>query len=404
MKTILVIENDFCRGGREKVTIDILEMLVACGKYKVDLCLIHEGGEWDNRIPKGVNLVNIFDLPMDVVREKICECDQRYSLAVNLRKGYFFRSAKIMAMRKYRKNRALRYRELYSHVKQDHYDYVIASSLTVVIVLAIAAQVNADCKYVWWHNVFCKHSDRKKFGLDKNVTVNSILHDVNLYSCFDKIICVSDKVKELFDYYFPYMQNKSVVMYNAIDEEKIKQLADIKVNDIPNGKIKIATVGRISKEKGQQLAIEAAKILKKHKKEFVWYFVGNGDLLIRLKRKVQKEHLEPYCIFLGARDNPYPYIKACDIYCQPSLTEAYCTTINEARIIGKAIVATRFTGIVEQKKKKKNGLICDTNAKMLAGSIEKLFDKNYLDKLSLNVEYPNETEKGKIFSVEGVFD
>lgn len=222
---------------------------------------------------------------------------------------------------------------------------------------------------------------------------------------FDKIVCVSGFVKSLFDYYFKNLRDRSIVLYNAMDVKKIKTLAEQSVTDISKDTniLKIATVGRIEREKGPQLAINAARILKKRQFDFLWYFVGDGTLLKKMQKAVLKYGLENNVKFIGSRNNPYPYIKACDVYCQPSLTEAYCTTVNEARILGKAVVANRFSGITEQITNGSDGIICDISPNALADALTEAFDANYRSKLEAFVKYPNDNEKISMFSVDKLF-
>ena len=96
------------------------------------------------------------------------------------------------------------------------------------------------------------------------------------------------------------------------------------------------------------MALEAARILKEHNIRFKWYFVGDGSLMGELKTIIEKYGLRDYVILLGLRENPYPYMKHCDIYVQPSLHEGYCITLAEAKLFGHPIVATDFTGAREQ--------------------------------------------------------
>ena len=80
-------------------------------------------------------------------------------------------------------------------------------------------------------------------------------------------------------------------------------------------------------------------------------------------------------ILLGAKSNPYPYIKNCDVYVQTSFSEAYCLTVAEARILCKPIITTDAPGLRDQIISGENGLIVD------AMTPEALFDgiKTFID-------------------------
>ena len=89
-----------------------------------------------------------------------------------------------------------------------------------------------------------------------------------------------------------------------------------------------------------------------------WYVVGDGSESDKeLVRKEIDEDKTIDFVFLGIQENPYVYMKQCDIYVQPSRFEGYCTTTNEARIVGCPIVMTDVSGAREQLANGVNGYI-----------------------------------------------
>ena len=59
-------------------------------------------------------------------------------------------------------------------------------------------------------------------------------------------------------------------------------------------------------------------------------------------KKIKEAGMENRVIMLGKKDNPYPYIKACDLYVQPSRYEGKAVTVREAQMLGKPVVITRY--------------------------------------------------------------
>ena len=102
------------------------------------------------------------------------------------------------------------------------------------------------------------------------------------------------------------------------------------------------------------------------------YLVGAGNFEKECKKLAINLGIEDKVIFLGAKSNPYPYMKECDIYIQPSRYEGYCITLAEALIFDKKIVATRFTGALEQLKERDNNQICDYTSESISKGILKL--------------------------------
>ena len=104
-----------------------------------------------------------------------------------------------------------------------------------------------------------------------------------------------------------------------------------------------------------------------------WYIIGDGDMCFKLKKLIQENQVSNSVILLGVKNNPYCYMKTCDIYVQPSYTEGYSTTICEAGILGKAIIGTKPSGgIKDQITNEKDGLIVDATINELTYAIIKL--------------------------------
>lgn len=174
----------------------------------------------------------------------------------------------------------------------------------------------------------------------------------------DKVYCVSAQAKELFLQAHPHCVESADILHNVILPEDILSKADepadgMLLDETPA----ICTVGRLSPEKGQQLIPEVAQLLLSNGYRFRWYVVGDGPLRPQLQQLIDKLKLHEHIILLGYKSNPYPYIKNCNIYVQTSLSEAYCLTVAEARILCRPIVTTDAPGLREQIVHGENGLI-----------------------------------------------
>ena len=142
--------------------------------------------------------------------------------------------------------------------------------------------------------------------------------------------------------------------------------------------IKIVTVGRLSKEKGQDLAINALSKLINDGYKVRWYCVGEGNARGEYEKLIKEKELEDNFILLGANPNPYPYIKKSDIYVQTSRHEGYCLTLAEAKCLCKPIVTTNFIGAYEQINDKVNGFIVEQNENEIYEKIKFIIDNNYI--------------------------
>lgn len=180
-----------------------------------------------------------------------------------------------------------------------------------------------------------------------------------------------------FNEVFPEFADKTCVTPNIIEKDSIIRLSEevVELPQKPN-KIVILTVGRISPEKGQYTALQALDILvKAGVTNIEWHFVGTGSDIARCKDFVESNGLIEYVRFLGATANPYPYMRHCDIYVQPSVHEGFCITLAEAKIFGMPIVATEFTGAREQLENYPCGVVVAHKPMQIADALHGLTSK-----------------------------
>ena len=197
-------------------------------------------------------------------------------------------------------------------------------------------KVKAKEKQVWIHY------DISKINLDKGI-INKLYHN------YDNINIVSLQGKQIFDKIFPHFATKSRFYPNKINKQEILELADELENPFANyNGINIVTVGRVSKEKGQSMTLEVLKSLLDVGLNVYWHYIGYGNDLENCKKKSQKLGINNKAFFYGAMANPYPYMRYCDIYVQPSKHEGFCITLSEAKLFDIPIITTDFTGAKEQ--------------------------------------------------------
>ncbi|MGL5531325.1 MAG: glycosyltransferase, partial [Culicoidibacterales bacterium] len=115
--------------------------------------------------------------------------------------------------------------------------------------------------------------------------------------------------------------------------------------------------------------------------KFKWYALGGGALEPEVKALIKKNGLEEDFILLGVHANPYPFIKASDIYVQTSDFEGFGLAIAEARMLNVPVVTTEFDAVYNQMIQEKNGLVVEMSAEAVADGIERLItdEKLYAD-------------------------
>ena len=236
---------------------------------------------------------------------------------------------------------------------------MVANDVTVVTL----EKIRAKRKVLWLHG--------KKNFIEKDLP----FYD-RLYAKADKIVCVSLETEDRFRRLMPQCADKAVTIHNLYDIPQILERAagpaeDMDVND---SAAKIVSVGRLSKEKGFDRVPEVARRLLDGGYDFQWYIVGDGDRRSAVAEELHKKQVADKVHLLGHRNNPYPYVKQCDIYVQPSYTEGFCTSTMEAKILTKPVVTTDVPGMREQFVDGENGLIVESSVDGIYEGICRLLD------------------------------
>ena len=113
--------------------------------------------------------------------------------------------------------------------------------------------------------------------------------------------------------------------------------------------------------------------------------------------------MEDTVIILGKKENPYPYIKACDIYVQPSRYEGKAVTVCEALLLNKPVVITDYPTARSQIKNGFDGIIVPLDNQGCANALAEIMtDKELLNRLVENMkktDYSNESEIDKLYEL-----
>lgn len=345
MKRIAFVIESLHHGGAEKSLITLLNLL-DYNILQVDLILFKKGGEFEKFVPKEVTI--------------------RYKdpfQKINIIKKQYFRF-KFWLIKNYL-NKKFHHAQIYWKVfgksiekHQLIYDVAIAYNQGFSTYY-VSEKIDASKKYAWLN------TDYRKAGY-------VAAFDYEMYSKYKKIICVSKenessfkKANNLIGKILP-----TYIIKDITDSLLVKKMSlentDFKM-DI--NQINILTVGRLAKAKGIHLAIEACKILKSKGNKLKWYVIGEGPERNELKKTIKEYKLENSFHLLGYKENPYPYIKSCDIYTQTSLFEGLGLTVIEAAILQKPIVTTNFPTASSIITNNETGLICEMNAQSVSDNI-----------------------------------
>lgn len=194
----------------------------------------------------------------------------------------------------------------------------------------------------------------------------------------DAICTISEQCVQSLKEVFPEVSDKVKLVPNISLPSMIYKLADEKVEMPPlHGRV-LVTVGHVCYNKGIDLIIGAAKILKQKGIDFSWILVGSTDGADEYLSEVRSTELKDYLYLVGIQSNPYAYVKRADIVVHPSRFEGKSITLDEAKILCKPIVVTNFSTVGDQFENGVTGSICKMTGNDVATSIIELLENKSL--------------------------
>ena len=365
-KRVLFLIDSLTCGGAEKSLISLLPLL-DYSQVDVDLLMFKRGGVFEKYVPQQVRVISHRLYGSGFV-DQLSQRLHQMRFSWNLRFG------------KKRHGAETHWRAMHQAVMplEGQYDVAIAYQQGMPTFF-LATKVNAVKKVAWIN------ADVLAAGYDMD-------YCKQFYDKMDAVVAVSQKLFDLLSARASWMQDKLHFVYDIINPEVVRTLAQEQVTDMnPVGDaLSIVTVGRLTKPKNHLLALDAAHILKDNGLDFVWYFVGEGEMRTALEQRITDLGLAENVILLGLKENPYPYMAKADVYVQTSAFEGFGMTIAEAKMLHRPVVSTNFDVIHDQIVDHQNGLIADMTPQNVAEKILELIADEEL-RGSISKSLANET-------------
>lgn len=394
MKKILIMSHALEIGGAESSLLGLLEN-IDTKKYEVDLFLMRHSGELIQYIPPTVHLLPEIPqyaslaIPISKVIKQgyigiaigrvIGKCKAR----VRTKKLGFLadNAVSLEYSHKYTKN-------VMPKISDTKYDFAI-SFLTPHYFLA--EKIDAKKKMAWIHT-------------DYSIVKVDIESELKMWSKYDYIASISENVSESFLKIFPSLKERVVLIENILPIHYMKELRNAfsTEQEMPSdGSLKLLSIGRFSSAKKFEEIPAICKRIRDNGINVKWYLIGYGGEEDLIRRKILEEHMEEFVIILGKKENPYPYIKACDIYLQPSRYEGKSVAVREAQSLNKPVIITNYQTAQSQLKDGYDGIIVPLDIQGCAeGIIEVICNKELQQKLienTLKNDYTNVNEIDKLY-------
>lgn len=334
---VLIVVNYVLEGGLTHVLLDVLRAL-------------------NNRCD--VTVLTIFDLYTEYIEEiKILA---KYNTLDCWRRKISNNVLLSLYSRLIMDNRAFQVFLYNYYVSRHQFDIEVAFAEDWAINV-VAKSKSRSRKYAWIHTDFLCDGVNDRETLISNTRL--------MLQRFDRTIFVSELLKQKFTTLLSL--SKTISVPNAVDVDAIykKSLCscDITMNqDVLN----LVFVGRLNHEKGVEILIDSMSCLpEEYVKRCHLYIIGDGCERKFLETKIRENNLKNIFL-LGAKQNPFPYVKQSSYLILPSKYEGFGLVLIEAMALGVPCIATKTVGATEVLDNGKYGIMVDYNKESISNAIK----------------------------------
>lgn len=385
-------------GGAETSLIGLLQALDP-QKVDVDLFVYSHEGEMMKLIPSYVNLLpenpvwSMFEKPLKEV----------------LKKGYW----KMFLARMRAKFRMRQYVKRQNPMDGSAIMGYLGEEVSKVLPgLHHYGEYDLAISFLTPHNFVLDHVTAKKkicwIHTDyTRIDVNAEL-ELPVWSAYDQIISISDDVTNTFLQIFPSLKDKIVVIENILSPEFVSQRAGLISRQefasemtVDNDCLNLLTIGRFSPPKKLEEVPAICRGIIEAGVNVRWYIIGYGGSDDYIRREIEREGMQEHVFLLGKKENPYPYIKACDWYVQPSRYEGKSVVVREAQMLCKPVIVTNYPTAPSQIQQGVDGVIVPMD---IPGCVAQMVETLKDDKLKCSiVEFLRTHDYGNMSEVEKVY-
>ncbi len=365
-KRILFVMNTLGRAGAETALMELLGRLeISC---EIDLYVLMGQGELVSKLPPGVRLLNKSFSDCSVFSAK-----GRLRMAGMVIKAMLNRATVVRLIPYLCRNIWAMLKK--GRVQTDKLFWRVLSDGGMRISreydLAVAFLEGGAAYYVADHVKARKkaafiHIDYEQAGYTRSL-------DRDCYLQFDALFPIAEEIRDKLLMVYPECADRTQVFHNLINREVIleKSVQGKGFTDGYTG-TRILTVGRLNSQKSYPVAIRAMKLLKDAGCRARWYVLGEGEERRALEHRIAEYGLEEDFVLAGAVENPFPYYRQADLYVHATRYEGKSIAIQEAQILGCAIIASDCTGNREQIIHGSDGILCKLSPEAVKDAILEL--------------------------------
>ena len=379
-KRVLIIGITMSAAGSEKSFLSFATHAIDYNRYDVDLLLAKREGDFLDRIPKEIRVLDMGDMG------ELFLLDRKNAFSLIVKYGIYKHPACALSLLPYIIRRmtvsSIEAKTFAAHriwMKlmalmpefEKPYDVALAywGDRTMFYMVD---KVWAKKKITWLHFDY-ERPPREEAVYEK------------YFSACDGVITVSKEIESSLKKALPRIAPKILTVENIVDKNEILIASEASA-DFGDDFVgtRIVTMGRICEQKGYDLAVPAIARLRKEGYPVKWYILGRGSAEEEqsLADLIEQHHAGNGVSVLGVRENPYPYIRNADIYMQPSRHEGKPISVEEAKILCRPILVTNYTSAREQLENGKYGMITEISEEGIYKGL-----KTFLDDEALRLQY-----------------
>lgn len=207
---------------------------------------------------------------------------------------------------------------------------------------------------------------------------------------FDRIVACSNNTKESYERFYK-IKNLSVIQ-NSINEIEVYNNS-LKNNDLPdhikkNYMVSVSSIFKTKNGYGKRidLLIELFYRCLQKNDSLKLVIIGDGPYKPDLMKRVAELKIEDKCLFLGNKENPFPYVKDAKIMITASNMESYGLSVAEAMYLGVPAVCFYNRGIQNFITSGENGIIVDNEGQFVEEVLKLNMDLQYRNRLAENAK------------------
>lgn len=206
-------------------------------------------------------------------------------------------------------------------------------------------------------------------------------------------VACSKFVKASYSCNYGIHEDKTVVIYNAVNSDSLKAGVDEVMAlreelDLPADAFVFLNVGRLDRPKNHKIAIDAFSKIAGEIPQSFFLIAGNGPLESQLGEHVRSLKLDKRIRLLGRRSDIGALLRLANVFVFPSLLEGLPVALAEAMFAGLPCVASRIEVFEEIVTDGLTGLLVDPSSQeeLMASMLRLYNDTEFRQALGENAQ------------------